>query len=384
MDKFTILVKTFQGLEDVLAKELETIGAENIILKTRAVEFTGDQEILYKANYLIRTAIRVLKPVYNFSAKDEDSLYYGIKSVDWLKYLDEKKTIAVDSVVSSSYFKHSKYVALKTKDAIVDQVREKRTLRPSIDVINPDVRINIHIVNDKLTVSLDSSGDSLFKRGYRSSGGEAPLNEVLAAGIILLSGWDKISTLIDPMCGSGTFLTEAGLLGMGIPPGYFRRRFGFEKWKDYDSSLMEKIRCEQIPEIKELKIMGSDISREAISLSKLNLRKAGLSKKIRPVVKSIKEFNPPLSDGKGVVVINPPYGERIKEDRIQELYKTIGDSLKKKYSGYDVWIISGNKEAIKHIGLHASKKITVFNGPLECKLLKYSIYSGSKKEGKNN
>lgn len=380
MDKFRILVKTFQGLEGVLAKELETIGAEDIALKTRAVEFTGNKELLYSANYLLRTAIRVLKPIYAFTANNENSLYNGVKSINWLEYLDEKKTIAVDSVVSSSWFTHSKYVALKTKDAIVDQIREKRTLRPSINVIDPDVRINIHIVNDRVTVSLDSSGEPLFKRGYRTAGGEAPLNEVLAAGIIQLIGWDKKSAFIDPMCGSGTFLAEAGLFAYDIPPGFLRESFGFQKWKDYDPDIFEKIaKPNPLSESKGPRIHGSDISAESIRIASKNIRKTGLIQKVTLRVKPMDDIILPSGITHGVVVLNPPYGERLRSENIIDLYKSIGDTLKKKYAGYDVWILSSNREAVKNIGLHASKKITLFNGPFECKLLKYEIYSGSKK-----
>ncbi|MFC2118294.1 class I SAM-dependent RNA methyltransferase [Bacteroidota bacterium] len=381
MANFEILAKTFHGLEEVLAKELEELGASDISLRKRAVAFSGDKEMLYKANYHLRTALRILMPIHNFQADNEEGLYKGVKSFDWNKYIDEKKSIAIDSVVSSEYFRHSKYVALKTKDAIVDLIREKRGLRPTIDVKDPDVRINVHIYNDKITISLDSSGDPLFKRGYRASGGEAPLNEVLAAGIVLLSGWNKKSVFIDPMCGSGTLLAEAGMYAMGIAPGSIRRGFGFEKWKDFDEQLFENIRREALGDgTDNIEIIGSDISRESIRMATYNIRKAGLGKTVKLKARSFEDFYPPEDAGGGVVIMNPPYGERLNTDDLIELYSRIGDNLKEKFSGYDVWILSSNVDAIKNIGLHASKKITLYNGALECKLLRYNMYTGSKKD----
>jgi len=383
MEKFTLLAKTFHGLENVLSDELELLGAENIEKKNRAVQFTGDTELMYKLNYHLRTAIKILKPIKVFHARNENEFYSGIQTVKWINYLNEKKTLAVDSVISSPFFKHSKYISLKTKDAIVDQIREIRGLRPSIDVIDPDLGINIHIVDDKVTVSLDSSGAPLFKRGYRSSGGEAPLNEVLAAGILKLTGWDRKTAFIDPMCGSGTLLAEAGLYAYDIPPGSLRHDFGFQRWNEYNPEIFEKIAVtDSNIDSKGPVIHGSDISSEIVRLASQNIRKTGLIRKMTLRVKSLEETYLPKGVTSGVVVINPPYGERMKKENINELYKNIGDTLKKRYAGFDVWILSSNMEAIKNIGLHASKKITLFNGPLECKLLKYSIYSGSKKKSK--
>ena len=381
MTNIEFLAKTFHGLEDVLVKELEELGASDIIKRNRAVSFSGDKKILYKANYHLRTALRILMPIHKFQAINEDALYKGVKSFNWHQYVNEKKSIAIDSVVSSPYFNHSKYVALKTKDAIVDLIRDKRGLRPTVDVKDPDVRINVHIFNDNVTISLDSSGDPLFKRGYRSFGGEAPLNEVLAAGIILLTGWDKKSVFIDPMCGSGTFLTEAGMIAAGIAPGNTRESYGFEKWNDFDENLFDEIRRSVNDENKTNPvILGTDKSAESIRIASSNIRKAGLGRTIKLKVRSIEDFFPPEDVNGGVVIMNPPYGERLNPDDILDLYTRIGDNLKKKFTGYDVWILSNNIDAIKSIGLHASKKITLFNGSLECKLLRYSMYTGSKKD----
>lgn len=378
-NKFQLVAKTFRGLEDVLYNELEQIGASELKKGNRMVEFTGDKELMYRANFHLRTALRILKPIADFKAKDENELYDKIQEIDWSIYFDLKNTFAVDSVVHSEYFSHSKYVALKVKDAIVDQFREKFQKRPFVDADDPDVRISIHISNDLCNVSLDSSGDSLHKRGYRIKTNKAPLNEVLAAGMILLSGWNKQNVFIDPMCGSGTLIIEAAMIANNIPPGIYRKRFGFETWKDFDNDLLEKIYEEDSPEVdSQIEIIGSDISEIAVRISRENITNAGLKKKINVLIKPVESYNPPKTDN-GIVITNPPYGERIKKNEIDNFYKLLGDTFKNKYKGYEVWLLSSNFEAIKHIGLRPSQKMTLFNGPLECKFLNYSIYEGSKK-----
>jgi len=378
-NNFQMIAKTFAGLEDVLAEELRNIGCENIKPLRRAVEFHGDNIAMYKANYLCRTALRILKPVKLFRAVNEEELYKGVSEIEWWTLMDLEDTFAIDSVVNSSYFNHSKFVALKTKDAIADCFRKKFDKRPSVDTENPSVRINIRVFNDEVTVSLDSSGTSLHRRGYRIETGLAPINEVLAAGMILLSDWKRDCHFVDPMCGSGTILMEAALIANKIPPGFYRQSFGFEKWKDFDAEAWEKIKDDAIAGQQEFEhmIIGSDISGKMISISRNNIRNARMHKDIDLQASNITDYIPPA--GKGIMITNPPYGERMKVEDVKALYKKIGDTLKKNYAGYDAWIISSDLEAHKFVGLRPSRKIKVFNGPLECRFLKFSIYEGSKK-----
>jgi len=377
-NKFQLVAKTFKGLEEVLYSELEQLGASDLKIVNRAVEFTGDKALMYRANFHLRTALRILKPIMEFNAKNENELYQQIQKTEWDTYFNLKDTFAVDSVVFSDNFSHSKYVALKVKDAIVDQFREKYQKRPYVETENPDIRISIHIANELCTVSLDSSGDSLHKRGYRITTNKAPINEVLAAGMILMSGWDKKSVFIDPMCGSGTLVIEAAMIANNIPPGVYRQKFGFETWKDFDNELLEEIYEEDgVEPDHDIKVIGSDISEIAIRITKENVANAGLKRKIDLQINPIENYTPPAENG--VIITNPPYGERIKKNDINEFYKALGDKFKSSYQGYEVWLISSNFDAIKYIGLRPSKKFTLFNGPLECKFLNYSIYEGSKK-----
>jgi putative N6-adenine-specific DNA methylase len=382
--KFDLVAKTHFGLEEVLAEELKQLGAQDVEVLTRAVAFAGDKELMYKANLYLRTALRILVPVHKFKAHNEETLYKGVQQVDWSKFMDVDDTLAIDSAVSSDFFNHSQYVALKAKDAIVDQFRSKTGKRPSIELNRPSVRLNIHIFKDECTLSLDSSGESLHKRGYRQDTNIAPLNEVLAAGLVLLSGWDGQSNFIDPMCGSGTILIEAAMHALRMPPGIHRISFGFMEWKDYDKALWEKIvreAREQIIQDYPYKIVGSDLSRKTADIAKVNIEYAGLDEDIRISVAPFEEKAPPA--GGGVMICNPPYGERLQKSDIDAFYKMIGDQLKKEYAGYDAWILSSNMGALKHVGLRPSRKITLYNGPLECRFLKYSMYEGSKKAHKN-
>ncbi len=380
--KFNLVVKTFKGLEDVLLSELEELGATDIKKGNRMVEFIGDKTMMYKANFHLRTALRVLKSIAEFEVTNENELYKSIQTVDWSEYFDLRNTFAVDSVVNSKEFSHSKYVALKVKDAIVDQFREKYEKRPYVDTEDPDVRISIHISNTSCTVSLDSSGESLHKRGYRTKTNKAPLNEVLAAGMILMSGWDKKSSFIDPMCGSGTLLIEAAMIANNIPPGIYRQKFGFETWKDFDNELLEQIYEEESEENNsDVKIIGADISEIAIRMAKENISNASLKRKIELHIKPIENFDPIKVKGEnGILITNPPYDERIKKNEINNFYKVLGDIFKNRFKGFETWLISNNFDAIKNIGLKPSKKQTLFNGALECKFLNYSIYEGSKKD----
>lgn len=377
-EKFELIAKTFFGLEEVLAEELKTLGAIKIIKHNRAVSFYGDKELMYSANYRLRTALRILKPLWKFNVRTTKSLYRSVKEYKWEKIFQVDDTFAIDAVVSSNYFKHSKYVALKVKDAIADRFRAKFDKRPSVDVDNPTIRIHVHIYEDQCTISLDGSGDSLHKRGYRSVQTIAPLNEALAAGMIMLSGWDGESEFIDPMCGSGTIPIEAALIALNIPPGFLGRKYGFEKWKDFDKELWNKV-LSSVSSRKELdfKIIASDKSPTAIEAAARNIKSAKLLKHIKTELKYFDEQKP-TSDS-GTIVMNPPYGERLKEEAINDFYKMIGDTLKTNFTGFDAWILSANKTAMKHIGLKTSRRLTLYNGALECKFHKYSLYTGSKK-----
>ncbi len=381
-ESFLMVAKTMTGLEEVLANELEQIGATEIEISNRAVSFKGDTAVMYKANYWCRTALHILKPIANFYIRREEDLYKKIYDIPWEEYLDENGTLAVDAVVNASVMNHSHYAALKTKDAIVDRFRDLTGSRPGVDTENPDVRINIHLFKNLCNVSIDSSGYSLHKRGYRIKTGAAPISEVLAAGMILLSGWDKKCNFIDPMCGSGTIVCEAALIANNIPPGYYRKAFGFQKWKDFDNVLWEQIKTDALSDQYEFEyeIVGSDISRESIEIALENAKSARLHKDITFHVGSFAEQIPP--EGGGVMVTNPPYGERIVPEDIVKLYQEIGDGLKKNYKGYNAWIISSDMNALKFIGLRPTRKIALFNGPLECRLVKFEIYEGSKRTHK--
>ena len=373
------VAKTFAGLEGVLAEELRGIGAQEVEEGHRAVTFTGTKEIMYKANYVVRSAIRILKTMTDFPAANETDYYRAVSKINWSKYLTLEKTFAIDATVSNSKMNHSKYAALKAKDAIVDQFNRKFSKRPDIDTDFPDLRINIFIHNDHCYLSFDSSAVSLHKRGYRKETGDAPLNEVLAAGMILLSGWDKKSNFIDPMCGSGTLLMEAALMANNIPAGQFREYYGFKKWDDFDAELWEKVKRDAVDLAEEFdfEIIGNEISKEVAEKATRNIRNAKLHYDIEIRQGDIADFVPPK--GPGVVIVNPPYGERLQTKNIVGLYQKMGDTFKKSYAGYNAWVISSDLEALKRLGLHPSKKIELYNGPLLCKYEKFELYSGSKK-----
>lgn len=373
---------TFHGLEEVLASELLKLGARDIVPFKRGVAFAGDKGFMYKANLCLRTALKILVPVYAFKASTEQELYENIKRFEWEKYITADDTIAIDSTLNSDFFNHTLYVSQKSKDAICDRFVEKYKVRPSVDIDKPTLRIYIHIFKDQVNVSLDSSGDTLFKRGYRVDIDTAPIKEVLAAGIVLLSGWQPHLPLIDGMCGSGTLGIEAALYANNIPPGVFREEFGFMKWKDFDKELYDIIYNGCINRIKEdmPQIYSSDIDLKPLEIAKRNAAAA----KVEDVIqyKHISFFDLKPNKPHGTILLNPPYDERMKIEDTNEFYKKIGDKLKKDFGGWNCWIITSNMEAIKHIGLHPSKKMTLFNAALECKLLKYEMYSGSRKASK--
>ncbi len=373
---------TFHGLEDILANELLKLGARDIVPFKRGVSFTGDKGFMYKANLCLRTALKVLVPLFSFTAYDEHELYHQIKKYEWEKLLNTDDTLAINATVNSDEFNHSLYVSQKTKDAICDRFVEKFDVRPNVDLDHPTLRIYIHIFKNQVSVSLDSSGDSLFKRGYRVDIDTAPMKEVLAAGMVLLSNWQPHLPLIDGMCGSGTLGIEAALYANNIPPGVFRKEFGFMKWHDYEAELWDKIYDACINRIKDgtPTIISNDIDIKPLEMAKRNGATAKVDDVITYENKSFFDLMP--NKPHGTILLNPPYDERIKMEDTNAFYKQIGDKLKKDFGGWTAWIITSNMEAIKHIGLHPSKKMTLFNASLECKLLKYEMYSGSKKTAK--
>lgn len=376
---FEIVATTLFGLEEVLADELQAIGATGIKVLPHAVRFDGNNEMIYKSNLHLRTAIKILKPIAFFKARNEQELYDNVKNINWQEYFGPQQTFAIDGTCSGDYFTNSMYVALKAKDAIADKFRALNGIRPSVDIDSPDMRINVRVQDVSVTVSLDSSGVSLNKRAYRLAQTQAPISEVLAAGMLLLSGWDKKSPLLDPMCGSGTIPIEAALLAANMAPGRLRN-FAFEKWSDFDRNLWEnlKIAAENAIVRNNVSIYGRDNLERAISISKDNARRAG----VLPMIEFIQEdFLLSNSGLEGAhVMMNPPYGERLESDDIIEFYKGIGSKLKHSFNGCNAWIISGNLDAIKFIGLKPSKKIKLFNGPLECRFHKFELYRGSKRD----
>lgn len=382
-DKFEIIAKTFQGLEQVLAEELSELGAENIQKGLRMVSFEGDKEMMYKANFCLRTALRILKPIKHFSAKDADEVYEQIKAIHWEDYMSDKSTFAIDAVVNSEEFRHSKFVAYRVKDAIADYFRDKTGNRPSVRINNPDLALNIHIAQTSCTISLDSSGESLHRRGYRQEAVEAPLNEVLAAGIIKLTGWNGECDFIDPMSGSGTFPIEAALIARNIAPGVFRKGYAFEKWSDFDQELFEQIYNDDSKEKEfEHKIYAYDNSPRAIAIATDNIKAAGVNKDIILTFQPFQQFQQPAE--KAIMVTNPPYGERISTNDLLGLYKMIGERLKHAFIGNEAWILSYHDECFAQIGLKPSTKIPLFNGPLQCELHKYEIFDGKYKEFKTD
>ncbi|WP_297702674.1 THUMP domain-containing protein [uncultured Eudoraea sp.] len=378
-NNFKMVAKTMFGFEEILARELRNLGAVNVNEGVRMVSFEGDTGFMYKANLCLRTAIKVLKPIHSFYVKDETDLYKKIYAMDWSKYLNTERTFAIDATVNSENFTHSLYVSQKTKDAIVDKFRDTVGKRPNVDIKFPELRINIHIQMNQCNVSLDTSGRSLHQRGYRTATNIAPINEVLAAGLLLLSGWDGQCQFLDPMCGSGTFLTEAAMIACNIPANINRKEFAFEKWQDFDSELYEKIVESSLNKTREFhyKITGYDKAPSAVQKAIDNVENANLSEYISVERKNFFESEK-FTENHLHIVFNPPYGERL-DIEMEEFYGNIGDTLKQNYPGTDAWFITSNLEALKFVGLRPSRKIKVFNSQLESRLVKYVMYKGSKK-----
>ena len=376
---FEMLAKTFYGMESLLADELLSLGAQDIKKGNRLVHFKGDKGFMYKANLCLRTALKILKPFYHFKAKNEHELYEKIYNFDWNELLSPNETFLIDSVVSGQIFTHSLYASQRTKDAIVDRIRKQTGDRPNVDTRHPDFRIHLHIYENECSISLDSSGSSLHHRGYRSATNIAPMNEVLAACLVQLSGWDCQTDFIDPMCGSGTILIEAAMLACDIPANLNRNEFAFEKWSDWDASLFDKIRQSQLKKVKPPvgKIYGFDKAPSAVEKAIQNVKNASLEDFIHVnranFFHSSKIGETPLH-----LLTNPPYGERLEGD-IDGLYQEFGDTLKRNYPNTNAWMISSNFEAMKFVGLRPTRKIKLFNGKLESRLCLFPIYAGTKK-----
>ena len=372
------------GLEELLADELYHLGADITHVGSRAVEFIGDQRLLYEVALWSRLSMRLLRPFAAFYAADEKALYREVSRIDWQDFIGPDQTFAITPVVNRSTFEHSLFVAQLTKDAIVDQFRARTGERPSIDTRTPDIRLHLRMTENEVILSLDAAGDSLHRRGYRKHTNDAPLNEVLAAGLVLLSGWDGKKPLIDPMCGSATILTEAGLISQRIAPGLFHQgKFGFENWYDFNPELWNQVREEakaQRLDEPQAYLVGSDLDPRVIDMAAANITAAGLEDFIRLSVRDVKDAVAPAKEEPGIVMMNPPYGERIGEEtEMAALYKTIGDSLKANFQGYDAFVLTGNLEAAKSIGLKAARRVPLFNGPIDCRLLKYELYRGSRR-----
>ena len=385
--EFQMLAKTFKGLEEVLAKELVELGANNVQIERRAVSFTGDKRMLYMANFCLRTASRILVPIAQFKAKHTDDIYEQVKQIDWSEYMTTKMTFQIDATVYSDYFRHSQFVTYRVKDAIVDWWMEHGGVRPSVKLTNPDLYLNVHIGGDIVTVSLDSSGESLHKRGYRVANTQAPINEALAAGMLLLAGWQGQGDFYDPMCGSGTLLIEAALIARNIAPGIYRKGFAFEKWANFDADLFEDVYSDDSREREFThKIYGSDAGFYAMQTAMKNVESAGLQRDIEVKQIRVQELRLADKDTDGaLVMINPPYGERLAQDKdVMNLYKDMGTALKHQFSGATAWIISSNDEALKCIGLRPAKRVRLVNGDLDCWFNQYVLFKGDHKTWKKS
>ena len=372
---FELIAKTFQGLEEVLAQELIELGANDVQIGRRMVSFSGDQEMMYRANFCLRTAVRVLKPISHFRARNADDVYKAVKEIEWNDFLDLDTSFVVDTTVYSTEFRNSKFVAYKVKDAIVDYFMEREGKRPNISVSNPDLRLNIHIAEESCTLSLDSSGESLHLRGYRTATVDAPINEVLAAALIKMSGWQFDCDLIDPFCGSGTILVEAALMARNIYPGVFRRKFGFENWKDFNPELLRSIFDDDSNERTfEHRIIGADINLRAVEAAQANAKAAGVADLITVEQREIRNFTHPESPT--LLITNPPYGERLRPEDLSDIYRTLGEKLKREFQGGEAWVISSREELFDSMRLRPSFKVPLQNGSLDCELRKYVTFEG--------
>lgn len=373
------IAKTFKGLEEILATELVALGADNIEIQRRAVSFTGDKRLLYKANLHLRTAIRILKPIASFKAKTPDEIYAEVMKLDWSSIMTTDNTFAIDATVFSDEMRHSRFVAYRVKDAIVDWFRTNTGKRPSVKVDNPQLTFNVHIAQDQCTLSLDSSGESLHKRGYRVNQTEAPISEVLAAGMLLKAGWNGQSNFVDPFCGSGTILIEAAMIALNIPPGLYRPSFGFEQWNDFDKDLFDELYQDDSGERPfEHRIYGFDLSLKALKIAEENIKSAGVGKYVTLAKCDVAELESPAENC--LIVTNPPYGERLKPEELEPTYVALGRTLKHRFTGSTAWVISSDEYLLERIGFKPSEKVKLMNGPLDCLYNCYEVFEGKKEE----
>lgn len=374
-----LVATTLAGLENVCAAELEALGAQEVLPLKRAVQFRGDKLLVYRMNYCSRTALRILVPLAEYAVNTTDEYYRMLTGYAWEKLFTCEQTFAVEVVGSHPAFTNSMFAAQKCKDAVVDRFRKIYERRPGVDLDRPDLRIHIHLQKDRIVVSLDSSGDPLFKRGYRKGTVPAPLNEVLAAGLIMLSGWDRQMPFFDPFCGSGTIPIEAALMAKQVPAGFFREHYGFMRWGDFDETLWKKVRswADEQQRTPATSVFASDIDMRNLGIARRNMESAGVADMIKTSRSSFEEYAFPA--GPGMIVTNPPYGERLRPFDMVAQYKAIGDTLKQHCAGYQAWLIGSDMETMKYIGLKPDKKIVIFNGPLECRFLKFTVFAGSRK-----
>lgn len=379
MKEFKQVAKTYYGMEPVLAQELTQLGADNVEIGRRMVSYTGDKALMYRANLALRSAIRILKPIKSFRAKDADEVYDAVKKIHWEEYMSTSTTFSIDATVNSESFRHSKFVAYRTKDAIVDRFMESTGKRPSVRQSHPDLYINVHISHNECNISLDSSGESLHRRGYRNEQNEAPISEALAAGMLLTAGWKGETDFVDPMCGSGTFLIEAALIALNIPPSIYRKQFAFEKWNDFDADLFDEIYNDDSQERQfNHKIYGFDINRRTVEIARQNVKAAGLQKYIEIECRPIADFVPMTEPT--LMVTNPPYGERILSDDLFGLYREMGSALKHRFVGNTAWVISSHTDCLAAIGMKPSEKIELKNGDLDCEFWRLDIFSGKRND----
>lgn len=376
-------VTTFFGLEEILARELQQLGGRSIAPFKRGVSVVGDLGFLYKANLCLHTGLKVIVPFAKFTANNEQELYENIKQIAWEEFISNSDTLMVEGVVNSEIFSHSLFVSQKVKDGIVDRFREKTGIRPNVDLLRPILKLYVHIFRNEVSLNIDSSGDPLYKRGYRADINEAPMKEVLAAGLVKLSGWEKHLLLVDGMCGAGTIGIEAALWANNIPPGYYRNDFGFMRWRNFNEAVYDTIFESAIDKIKEdkVEIIANDIDAFTVKKAISNTKNAKVDDVVKCTNESFFDLKPTRNGG--VVILNPPYGERLPVQEIEKMYKEIGDKLKKDFQNFNAWIITSSPDAIKSIGLRPSRKIQIYNGSLECRYLKYELYGGSKKAVKN-
>jgi putative N6-adenine-specific DNA methylase len=379
LKNFRLVAKTSFGLEQVLANEIRAIGGQNITLGNRAVFYEGDLKIIYKSNYFLRTALRVLKEIEFFRFKNVDQFYLKCKNIDWVQYFNVDQSFVIHSTVGNSKdFTNSMFASMKAKDAIADYFRNKLGKRPNVDTENPEIVIDLHVHGDSCTISLDSSGESLHKRGYRINQGEAPLNEVLASGMLQLAGWEGKSDFLDPMCGSGTLPIEAAMIAYNIPAGKFRKNYAFENWRDFDQLLFDDIKKSTLKKEFKYNIIASDISGSNLLNAQTNARRALVFNKIKFQISDFKDLKTELNNG--LIIINPPYGERLQDKDLNELYAMIGERLKHQYAGNTAWILSSSIESFKYVGLKPEVRLDLFNGALKCKFNNYKLFSGKRND----